>query len=181
MKESKKRIVLVSIVTAVIAVVALFAIPWLIIYAGLWLSPDPPKPQTTYGEFAFELVYTIDGEVHTINDAVVCEYDGIAVDEGVGKHNKWKGYLKSSGKEELVLYEEGGKRITCAVGSPEFYMNEPGYYDVYEEHEVVPRLFLYEEHGEITSSCVLSDAEALEYGIVLVSWHFSEPISNKYE
>ena len=63
MKKSKLLIIIISIVVAVpLIIFAAISIPWLMIYGGIWLSPDPPKPQITSGEFPFELVYSLDGE-----------------------------------------------------------------------------------------------------------------------
>ena len=65
-----------------------------------------PEPQIKEGEFPFEMVYEIDGETITVNDIYVCEFDGFDWNEGVGKHRKWKGYIKSSGTDVLILLED---------------------------------------------------------------------------
>ena len=70
-----------------------------------------PEPQIKEGEFPFEIVYEIDGEIITVNDIYVCEFDGYDWNEGRGKHRKWKGYIKSSGSEELILLEDGDLKL----------------------------------------------------------------------
>ena len=84
-----------------------------------------PEPQIKEGEFPFEIVYEIDGEIITVNDVYVCEFDGFDWNEGAGKHRKWKGYIKSSGSEGLILLEDGDLKFAVSVGSPEYYMSAP--------------------------------------------------------
>ena len=84
-----------------------------------------PEPQIKEGEFPFEIVYEIDGEIITVNDVYVCEFDGFDWNEGAGKHRKWKGYIKSSGSEGLILLEDGDLKLAVSVGSPEYYMSDP--------------------------------------------------------
>ncbi len=179
MKKSKLVIIIISVLVAIpLVIFAFVSIPWLLIYGGIWLSPDPPKPQVTSGEFPFELVYSLDGETITINDIIVCEYDGIGMNEGVGKYIKWKSYLKSNNKENLVLFEDGNKKIICGIGSPDYYMGNTENSDI---DTVIPNLVIYEDYGEITSSHALSQEEMEEYKIKLLSWEFSKPINNTFE
>ncbi|MFA8307240.1 YdgA family protein, partial [Paenibacillus alvei] len=67
----KTQVILIISVALVICIVAL---PWILIYVGLQLQPDPPRPEITYGEFPFKLVYEINGERKVIQDTVICEY-----------------------------------------------------------------------------------------------------------
>ena len=100
-----------KIFTVVIAIILLFVIgflilisPWLILAAGLYLSPAPPKPEIKYGEFDFKLVYEISGEIRTVEDTIVCEFDGFNIDEGRGKTRRWKEYFKNEQNNELYAY-----------------------------------------------------------------------------
>lgn len=54
------------------------------------LTPNPPEPQITYGEFLFKLECEINGDKKTVEDTVMREYDGIGWNEGSGKYRKWK-------------------------------------------------------------------------------------------
>ena len=159
---------------------AVMATPWLILYVGLWMSPDPAKPQTTYAEFPFEIVYQIEGETVTVTDVFICEYDGIGINEAVGKYVEWKGYIKSSKKEEFVLLTDHNVKIICTLGDPKYYMDYPAY-DYPMEQGVVPELILYEQSGDIISSHLLSEEEQARYKIQLIHWEFSAPISNVFE
>lgn len=182
MKKSKLIIIIVSVLVCIpLLIFAFVALPWLLIYGGIWLSPDPPKPQITSAEFPFELVYKLDGEIITINDVYVCEYDGIGMDEGQGKHLEWKGYIKSSNQENLVLFEGDNKQIICNIGAPEYYMGDPEYYETYATDNIVPSLSLIDDYGDITSNRVLSDDESQRYNIELISWTLSKPIENTFK
>jgi hypothetical protein len=162
-------------------IISCVALPWILIGVGVWLSPDPPKPMVRYGEFPFEIVYTLDGQLHTIEDVLVCEYDGIGADEGRGKFIQWKGYLKSSDKaeiEEVVLYRKDNIRIVCEIGSPAYYMGEDEYMD---GQSVTPCLILYEERETLTISHWLSEEDEEQYHIEIISWTLSDPIVNTFE
>ncbi len=175
MKKSKSRITIISVAVAILIIV--FSIPWFAYHVEMWLLPDPLKPQITSGEFPFELVYTLEGETVTVNDAFVCEYDGIGTDKGIGKHIKWKSYIKSSNQENLVLLDKNNKRIVCTIGEPDYYMGNPEH----NTQDVIPNLILFEDYGDITTSHSLSEKEKKEYKIKLISWKFSKPIENKFE
>lgn len=178
---SRASIILISVLgTLFLALVVCLAMPWAISYAGEWLSPDPPTPHITYGEFPFELVYTIDGETVTINDVYICEYEGISIDEGQGKHVEWKGYIQSSRQEQVVLLVRDTEQIVCEIGEPEYYMGDAAYCEAFGIEDVTPCLVMIENDGEISSCHVLDDEEKKEYHIEIISWRFSKPIQNTF-
>ncbi len=76
--------------------------PWLLLFIGIQLGPNPPRPEITYGEFPFRLEYEINGERKVIQDTLICKFDGFGSDEGRGKYRKWKTRL-ASGNERLTL------------------------------------------------------------------------------
>ena len=139
-----------------------------------------PKPQKTEGEFPFEIVYEIDGETVTVNDVYVCEFDGFGWNEGVGKHRKWKGYIKSSGAKELILLEDGDLKLAVNVGSPEYYMSDPSW--EYSE-EYTPSIYYIKpnELGGTTSGVMDIETLLEQYKLKLISWELSEPIPNSFE
>ncbi len=47
------------------------SLPWTAMVLYHTFSPNPPKPEITHGEFPFELVYEIDGEIITVKDTYV--------------------------------------------------------------------------------------------------------------
>ena len=178
----KAIIITVSIVVVIVLVVlAILSLPWCLIYFGILLSPDPPEPQFTSAEFPFSLVYSLDGETITVNDVYVCEYEGIGIDEGRGKHIKWNWYIKSTKQKYLVLLQpDCKKRIICYFDDPLYYMDDPERsWDT--EEQIDPKLTLYEDYGDTTALHVLSSEEWKAYNIKLISWEFSEPIKNEFK
>ena len=175
-------IVLVAVIaiSPVIVLFSLNAFAWTSIFVVGELSPNPPKPEVTYAEFPFEIVYELDGTEITVNDVYVCEFDGFSWNEGVGKHRQWKGYLKSSGEEDLILLEDGNLKLACSLGGPLYYMGEPSM----SMDEYTPYIFYIihpDEFGGTTSG--VGDIEPLleQYKIKLVSWKLSDPIENSFE
>lgn len=76
MKKKKGLLIVLAIVLIAIHVVAA---PMLLFggsVLGEMLFDRPSKPEVTYGEFPFELVYEYNGEQFTINETIVCEYEG---------------------------------------------------------------------------------------------------------
>ena len=91
----KKKMLIIGIVICV-----LLALFYLFVISGAFLmltyfAPNPPKPEIKYGEFPFVFVYELDGEIKTIEDTIVCEYDGIQWTNSGNKKRKWKSHLKS--------------------------------------------------------------------------------------
>ena len=138
-----------------------------------------PEPQIKEGEFPFEIVYEIDGEIITVNDVYVCEFDGYDWNEGSGKHRKWKGYIKSSGSEELILLEDGDLKFAVSVGSPEYYMGDPSC----QWPENTPSIYYIKpnEFGGNTSGSSGIEPLLEQYRLKLISWEFSVPIQNSFE
>lgn len=161
-----------------ILILSLNLFAWSAIFVGGMLSPNPPKPEITYAEFPFEVVYEIDGETITINDVYVCEFDGFGWNEGVGKHRKWKGYIKSSGEEELLLLKDGDLKFAISVGSPKYYMSDP---DCAYSENTPSIYYIKREFGGIAYGVLGIEPMLEQYKLKLVSWEFSKPIKNSFE
>lgn len=138
-------VAIIIVVIAVVAIIAYFVVlPWVMIGLGISLLPDPPKPEITYGEFPFRLVYELNGERKVIEDTLICEYDGIGMNEGQGKYRKWKEHL-ASGKEKLLLLELDNpaalrsnrkvvkQEIYYSTGSAQYYMGDMKDYKTYKQ------------------------------------------------
>ena len=116
----------------------------------------------------------------TINDVYVCEFHGFDWNEGVGKHRKWKGYIKSTGEKDLILLEDGNLKLACSLGGPNYYMSDPST----PTYEHTPRIFyiIYPDEFGGTSSGTMDIEPILEqYKIKLISWKLSEPIQNSFK
>ncbi len=150
-----------------IAIVIFVGLPWMI----LGFSKNPPDPLQIKGEFPYKIVYTIYGQKYTKEGTFICEYEGISVNEGVGKYRKWKGYVSGTDKPYVVLYTSGNTEILCNIGEPEYYMNDtehPNYIKV-----VKPYLF----------SSIIGMPESViksQYKIEILEWTLSEPINNSF-
>lgn len=178
---TKNKIITTIVAVALIPVLimAFFALPWIILGVGILLSPNPQEPEITYGEFPFELVYEIDGKQITVHDTYICEFDGFGANEGVGKYRSWKGYVKSSGEESIVIAEDKERIIYCYVGEAEYYMNdEEGYYGVYP---ITPRIYGGPKAGSLYYNSMSPDEILERYNIKIISWKFSEPITNTFK
>ncbi len=167
------------LITVVSVFFAIFILPWALIGLGIMLEPNPPEPAIKYAEFPFEVVYEIDDEIVTVNDIYVCEYDGIGMNEGVGKYRKWKGYIKSSGKEELILLEDGDLKLACSVGYPEYYMGDPSKLN---PEEYTPYMYYIKSNsfGGISSGVMDIEPILEQYRLKLISWKLSKPIQNSF-
>lgn len=121
-----KKIILIIICSLVLLFFILAIVPWLVLYFGLKRLPDPPVPKVIYEEFPFKLEYEINGERMIAEDKIICEYDGVQINEGRGKFRTWKKYLAGSPKEsDLVLLElEDGTKIYYNVGDSAYYMGD---------------------------------------------------------
>ena len=157
-------------------VAILIALITLLSFSG---CQNVPEPQIKEGEFPFEIVYEIDGKIITVNDVYVCEFDGFVWNKGIGKHRRWKGYLKRSGTEELVLLEDGDLKFAVSVGSPEYYMSDPDC--AYSDNTPTIYYIKSNEFGGTTSGTLDIEPLLEQYKLKLISWEFSEPIQNLFE
>lgn len=178
-KKGKYRKLIILLILFVSPVLYI-ALGWTVVLGGSWLFlPNPSQPEITHGEFPFEIVLEIDGVTKTISDAYVCEYDGIGAGSN-GKYIKWKGYIKSTGEEDIILVYEDNQQICCSVGSPEYYMNDPDHVQ-YEKN--YPKVFYKKPHemGGVSYG-LISESELLaKYKIKIINWNFSNPIENSFE
>ena len=140
--------------------------------------PNPPMPEIRYGEFPFRLEYEINGERIVIEDTVICEFDGVGWNEGVGKHRKWKSHLASNKKEEDIFIVTAEKvKIYCYVGSAEYYMNDERWP---EQRPLTPRFYFVKLNSWDTTMYYIE--EFIEkYGLKLISWEFTDPIVNTFK
>ena len=178
-----KNVVIITVCSIIVAIVILVvgsitSIPWLALFTGIQLSPSPPKPEITYGEFPFELVYEVDGNLIIVNDVYVCKYDGIGSNTGTLKYRKWKGYIKSSKQQGVLLTEDDDREIYCFVGSAEYYMDDEEYP---EQTPLSPRVYDIRKKKYSMDYEIYTSDELLErYNINIISWNFSDPIENSF-
>ncbi len=145
---------------------ALFIFFWILAYPR---EPAPvvPPPEITYGEFPVELVYEIDGEIVTVSDIYVCEYEGYR-----HRRHEWKAYMKRTGELGFVLHKDLFTKIYCRIGYADYYMGE---------NVEAPGMEAVVIYKDFSGSGVLFPAELYEkHKIKLISWTMPEPIENSF-
>ena len=179
----KQRALRIGLIVVIIGAVLLFLpyLPWLPFQIAY---DSPPKPKIKYGEFPFEITYEIDGEVKTVQDVLICEYDGVKLTAN-GKYRKWKQYLKSNKNEEyFFVTEKDGIKIYIIVGGAKYYMSDSNLRGGFVGYEkpITPGTIAMEvfENGKM-SSIGLDNAGVYEkYGVRVIDYKLSEPIVNSF-
>lgn len=208
MKISKILIILGCVPVAIAAVYFfMFIYPWLYLGLGFALLPKPPKPTICYGEFPFTLTYELNGEVKTIEDIAVCEFDGYYELTGAGQDRKWKTYLKS--EKDDSNSEEGSQHITSIDeiplldlrndeivddtghkilqfyfygGNGHYYMGDESGRRARKPQSFKEVYYAYQyENGEIRHGGVNADEALEKYHIRLISWESAPPINNSFK
>lgn len=197
-----------KIFIVIIAIILLFVIgflilisPWLILAVGLYLSPAPPKPEIKYGEFSFKLVYEISGEVRTIEDTIVCEFDGFNIDEGRGKTRRWKEHFKNEQNNELYAFriEDPGYngykhskpnydhivlqnidhyKVVLSVADAKYFLGEP---ENRRTEMIEPSIQVYDTSIGYYKDPIQSDEFLKEYNFKIISWYCDVPIENSFK
>ncbi|MNJ46040.1 hypothetical protein D3C77_411600 [compost metagenome] len=174
----KKLLAWIPLIFSII-IIAYFTIPWLLIFIGGQLEPNPPKPKITYAEFPVRLEYEVNGERKVAQDTVICEYEGVGWNEGSGKYRKWKQRLASGNDDFLLLKVDDSTRIYFYPESAQYYMND------LQEYDGVSRLFpnamIQQKQGETDDfSRIRADELLKTYKIKLIKWEDSPPIKNSF-
>lgn len=198
---SVKRTILitVSIMLILFIVLLIFTFPWWLIAVGLYFSPAPPKPEITYGEFDFKLVYEINGEIRTVEDTIMCEFDGFNVDEGRGKTRRWKekfkneqgnklyafraedpAYYKKSKSDynKIVLENTGHYKIVLGVANAEYFLGEP---ENKQKSPIIPSIEVYDMRIGYYKDPREGNEFLKKYDFKVLSWKCDEPIQNTFQ
>lgn len=197
--KKKVCIIIISLLLLFIIGFLIVTFPWWLLAAGLWLSPNPPKPEITYGEFQFEFVYKIGGEVQTIEDTIVCEFDGFDIDEGRRKTRKWKEYFKNEQGNELfafriedpayykkrepdynqiVLENIDHYKVVLGVADAEYFLGEP---ENKRTTLVEPNIQVYDPSIGYYKDPEQSKVFLENIGFEVVSWSCDKPIENTFK
>lgn len=204
-KRKKISILIISIILVLGIVFLLLTFPWWLLAVGLLMSPAPPKPEITYGEFDFELVYEFDGEVRTIEDTIICEFDGFKINEASGKTRKWKEDFENKQNNELYAwrveqidnpeyneYKSGRKpdynqivlnnvdnyKILLRVADAEYFLGEP---ENKTEYPVEPQIDIYDKNTCYYITPEKSKEFFEEHTLKVISWYCDPPIENTFK
>ena len=190
-ENMKKKLFIIGIVICVL--IALF---YLFVISGAFLmltyfAPNPPEPEIRYGEFPFVITYEVDGEIKTIEDTVICEYDGIEWTNSGSKERKWKSYLKSGNKGIVLLKVDDGEmsyEISTTAELPEYYMNDHRYGNDREDYERMLHDERYLGYTEIKNDKIVVKSISIEkeevyerFKLRIIERKYSKPIENKFE
>lgn len=171
----------------IIVLFAIIVLPWIGIALGAFFESAPYAPEIKYGEFPFSLTYMIDDEVFTIEDTIICEYDGVGWNEGIGKFRKWKARLKS-GKTRITLLKNDNAEIYyfpvkkedsrlpgIFMGDIEFYSGGVG--------NTFPDAWYTTNFDDKTINDYIISADDMKekYSLKLINWECDPPIENKFE
>lgn len=102
---SALRIKIVTFTVIIIGIIILIAIA---IMSFKLFDPNPPEPKIKKAEFNFELTFEVNGEIHTINDTLVCTFAGFQNSAFAFpvKTRNWEEHFKSMPENgRLVIYQ----------------------------------------------------------------------------
>lgn len=184
-----------------------FIYPWVALWFGLAILPNPPKPEISYGEFPFRLTYELNGEIRTIKDVAICEFNGYGKRTEAGQSRKWKTHLKSEvdepnsnnerGKETDFIwitlldlrndgvFDDFGHEILELYffgGNGHYYMD-----DELGGHDRKAQDFTWVDYmyktvdGTIGHSAFKAEEAYEKFNIRLISWEVVEPIQNTFK
>lgn len=178
---NKKRIPCILAISIILVLLLICVVPWGSIFIGTMLLEEPAKPEIVREEFSFLLIYKINGEKKVIEDTLICEFDGIGVDEGRGKYRKWKSKL-ASGNTNIILWEKKGnvkQQIFYNYEPPGYYMGDPYYKDGNKSN--YSDVVLKKESSDIDEEFISEKKLLQKYNIEIISWDCEEPIKNVFK
>lgn len=190
-------LLVITVVITLICICALLLgtyifVPWAVPWMNYILIENPDKPTITYGEFPFEIVYEINGEIYEIKDTIICNYAGIELSDVWGKSRTWDSALQS-GNEKIVLLDVSDKNITDAAGysilslylsygNAEFYMNDIAHQTARPPNDGKLYIDCIKQSNDIVAHTLISPEEAWEkFGLRIIDVKWSSPINNTFE
>ena len=173
--------------------ILIMSLPWLLMGFYFYIIPSPPKPEITYSEFPYKLVYEIDGERFEYEDILICEFDGFRAGENdFKKYRIWTSKTKS-GNKRIILYTDdnieifyssglrGSSIAGACMGDNERY--NFGVNPVFPNAWYTDKNTWYTDEfdDEKTRAYIISAEDLMrKYKIKLVSWEMAPPIKNKF-
>jgi len=170
---------LVGIPIAIITLITAFiSIPWILIFIGMYLQPNPPSPDVTYGEFPFKLVFEVRGERKEVLDTLICEFVGFGANEGVGKYRKWDSRFRSGNDTITLVKTNDNVEVYYPPGSCKYYMGDLT--EGVTHNPVFPGSLVRDKEGSSRIDFISKDELFEIYKIKILSWEYSQPINNNF-
>jgi hypothetical protein len=153
----------------------------------------PSKPKISRGEFSFTLDYVIDGEIRSVSDTRIAEFDGYNLDEGRGFTRKWKQDFVNNKERELfseysnpnfpylVIEDIGDYKIVLGIGHAAYFMGEDD-----EPFPGNPYIGVVGPEGHLLSDVDWVDVPEYrddflaEHGFEILSWICDPPLMNNF-
>ncbi len=167
-------------------------LPWLLLGIGLCLSEAPPEPTIKYNEFPFHLEYTINGETVVVDDTLVCEYTGIELNEAVGKYRTWDSYIKSTGKEYVLITGDETLEWRIYLNDADTLMGDydTNSFDTETNEDALTKEEIDERLAPNIVPVKIQDVEVgpidmyedftKKYGVKITVWEVAPPITNEF-
>lgn len=186
----KKNVILIFVAVCVLFVSAIVCLAVRELRKSDFFE-TPSKPEITYGEFAFKLEYELNGERFVVEDVWVCEFDGFGANEGTGRYRKWKGKVKGTGEDKIVLLNVKNPTMLGSLdasvskqiiyflpGSASYYMG-----DSTRSRNEFPDALYWEYSFPFTTVEGKIEAEEMQekFNLKLISWKIEEPIENNFK
>ncbi len=157
--------------TCIMAILGVFIFTAFVLYGSI--PPTlPDTPEFNYGEYPFEIVYSVNEDVYTKSGVLTCSLDMRTETASFDWYWYWDESFKN--EDEDILCNIDGIDIYIDCGNGHYYMQDskaekdyaPGqlfYYDDYEKTEITPTV------------------AKQKYGLEIISAKFSEPMSSMHK
>ena len=163
-----KKIIQTIIITVLIIVALVILVPFLVIGGPVvaeMLFDRPSKPEIKYAEFPFELVYEYDGEQYTIEESIICDYEGIKFTLDGGNYREWDCTISDHTLYGQYYLDEA-KHPTLYIQIPlegDYWMGDPNF----NEEFATPYLFFIDER---TGTTYYEQDLSKVIGAKIISW-----------
>ena len=111
----------------------------------------------------------------------ICEYTGLKGNRNRGTYRTWKGYIKGTDSDSILITEFDNTKIYVSPGSEYKYMGD----DPHDpEQKVVKPLFFFvtdPDEGGGASWHRFFEEDMQQYQLELISWTYTTPIDNTFE
>jgi hypothetical protein len=155
---------------------------------GELFAENEPRPQITYGEFPFTLVYELHGEEHTIENVMIAEFRGFLRDPGETiRRRAWRSRLKysqglSGYDTEIIVFQDEEIRLTIAVPGGGAFLGESRS-TVGEPQTHILRTSKYSDSFFVisrTTQFELFKYHIEKHGFRLINFEIAPPIVNTF-
>jgi hypothetical protein len=181
-KNNKKLLfkkIIIIIIILIVGFIVISSLPFLyfvvvILYSMFIDMPAPPKVK--HGEFPFELVYEYKGERRTIEDVIVCDYEGISWSLEGGNSRDWNcDFQKDNEYGQYIIDNINERDLYIEVPeAADYYMGDKGF----TKEDARPLLMYIDE---VTGTYYQETDKIDEVGIKIIEWQPSEPLKGNFK